>query len=245
MNFVTRVTCLLIGLLNLCATAAFAQSEEIIVSASRLTRSDFVVIPAVNLKRKADFMVLRTYVISDSRDKALRIEEVTKTLRAIAKKAAGNKNIELGLIKRFETDDDEIEYIVPFDPSDIDEQFFTHGGRVDTTRTTIVAKTPIKQSDDDPGAIVARLERFLESVPVTGRAIVSDDGDPNLSVVNPNQYRPLLIDKIAQDNAQIIDSLGPAYGIEVSGLEQPVRWQVTGPLELTLYFSYKSAAIPK
>jgi len=38
---------------------------------------------------------------------------------------------------------------------------------------------------------------------------------------------------------------GDSYDVHIGGLEEQVRWRVSGPLELTLYFPYTSAAIPK
>lgn len=226
------------------ATAAAAQDDEIVVTGSRLSSYDNDFLPVIYEKRRADFMIANVIVESDSRDYALRRDEVLKTLRAMADRADKEAKIDLGLLREFETDDDEVTYVEPFTRAIISQAVLTGGQRSDTTRATIVVKTPIAASDTIDTA-KARIEAFTKSVPETGRAQLIDDDDPGLSIVNIGQYRAPLLKALAADNAAVRAIFGDDYRVSISGLEQPMRWRVTGPLELAIYFPYASSVAPK
>ena len=121
-------------------SGAYGQSEEIVVTGSRIAQNEPQFIPVAHIVQKADFLILTTYVESDSRDYGLRKKEVTETLKAMEKKAARNKNIELGFIHTFETEDDEFSYVVPFSTESLSQDIFGTGYRADTTRANIIAK---------------------------------------------------------------------------------------------------------
>ena len=227
----------------LLATGAAAQDDEIVVTGSRISRYDNDFLPVIYEKRRADFMVANVVVESDSRDYALRRDEVLKTLRAMADRADKDAKIDLGLLRTFETDNDEITYVEPFTRAIISAAILSGGQRADTTRATIVVKTPISAGDTYDGA-KARIEAFTESVPETGRAQLIDDDEPGLSIVNIGQYRAPLLKALAADNAAVRATFGENYRVSISGLEQPVRWRVTGPLELAIYFPYASSVFP-
>ncbi len=225
--------------------AARAQEDEIIVTGSRIAAyaSDFL--PVIHEKRRADFMVAEIVVESDSRDVKLRRDEVLKTLAAMADRADREQKIDLGILRTFETgDDDEVRSIAPFTRAALTDGVLTGGSRTDTTRALIIVKTPISTADTFDAA-KARLDAFAESVPETGRASVAIDDDPGLSIVNIEQYRAALLKALAADNAATRDVFGDDYRVSVSGLENPVRWRVTGPLELAIYFPYASSAAPR
>jgi len=222
--------------------SSHAQLEEIVVTGSRISASFEDQVPVVFLKKRADFMVTKAYVESDSRSDKLRRNEVLKTIDALQKSASRNPDIELGLLKTFETDDDEIEYIVPFSMDEIEKEGLNSGYRADTTRVNLIIKTPIKSADSDPEKVYARLDSFMDSVTVSGRTVVTDSSDPGLSIVNIAQYRRALLEKIAQDTRLIQEVFGDNYRINISGLESPVRWRMIEALELAIYFPYYSSA---
>lgn len=226
------------------ATEAFAQSDEIIVTGARRSSYDSDFIPVVHMKRKADFMVMRTSVESDSRDAKLRESEVLSTLEAMASRADRNAKIELGILRVFETDDDDIEYVEPYSTSAI-KAAFSRGSRTDTTAATIVVKTPIDAGADSVDSAVKRIEGFIAGVPVTGRATVEGDGEPGLSIVGIEQYRAALLRQLAADNESVRKIFGDGYAVEISGLEKPLQWRVIGPLDLAIYFPYQSSASPQ
>ncbi len=216
------------------------QLEEIVVTGSY--RTEGVTLPVIYLTQKADFLVMRSYVENDSRNILLREEEVMKTIDSLEKKANDNPSIELGILKVFEIDDEEIEYIEPFTLSDIT---LSSGYRADTSKAEIIIKTPIQEDDSSPEKVLKRIEDFIESVPVTGRATLIDDGEAALSVTDISQYRVPLLKALAEDTELIQSTLGENYNVSISGLEQPLLWRVIGPLKLAIFFAYKSEANPR
>lgn len=225
--------------------AGLAQSDEIIVTGSRIANYEDDIVPVIHVERKADFMIVKATVESDSRDIKLRQDEVLKTLEAMATRADRDPKIELGILREFSTDNDDIEIVAPFDRRLLKADILHYGGRSDTSRATIIVKTPIGDAGDTFDAAKARIDSFLKGVPVAGRALIDGDDDPGLSIVDLDQYRQPLLALLAADNAAIETVFGDDYAVSVSGLEQPVRWRVSGPLDLTLYFPYKSAVSPK
>lgn len=226
-------------------STSFAQSDEIIVTGSRIANYEADIVPVIHLERKADFMVVKATVESDSRDANLRSDEVLKTLEAMAARADRDARIELGILRSYETADDEIEIVAPFDRSALKADLLAAGRRADTSSASIIVKTPIDATQDTFDTAKSRIDAFLKGVPVAGRALVTADDEPGLSIVDLGQYRAPLLNLLAEDNAAIKTVFGDDYVVSVSGLEQPVRWRVTGPLDLTLYFPYKSAVSPK
>lgn len=219
-------------------TNAMAQQDEIVVTGSRVSIYESEEIPFINLRAKPDFMIQEVYIESDSREEGARTKEVDATLKSLAARARSNKLIELNLQKTIETDDDEIEYLVPFDLAGIE---YGRGSRPDTTRIYIIIKTPIDDKETSPEVIEKRLDDFIGSVATTGRAIVKPYGAVGLSIVDLQQYRLPLLQKLAEDNQSLKAIFGNENKILIEGLERQVRWRVTGPLQLTLYFPYKSA----
>lgn len=96
--------CLLFSVIFFSVTDAIAQTDEIIVTGSRIRGYAEDFIPVTVLKRRPDFMVVEAYIESDSRDRNLRLQEVRKTIDSLETRAGRARNIELGLLKTFETD---------------------------------------------------------------------------------------------------------------------------------------------
>ncbi|HXI86369.1 MAG TPA: hypothetical protein VNH64_02840 [Parvularculaceae bacterium] len=225
-----------------CALPAAAQEDqEIVVTGSRIARYEGDIVPVIRLQRKADFMIVSAIVESDSRDAKLRQDEVLKTLEAMATRADRDSKIELGLSRTYESDDDEIEIVAPFTRSALTANLLSKGKREDTSYATVIIKTPIEPSKDTFDGAQSRIAAFVKTVPVTGRATITADQDPGLSIVNLDQYRAPLLKMLAADDVAIQSIFGNSYRLSISGLENPVRWRVTGPLDLAIYFPYKSA----
>jgi hypothetical protein len=97
-------------------------------------------------------------------------------------------------------------------------------------------------SSDTYDAAYARPEKFVEETPVTGRATATTSDEPGLSMVDIGKSRAPLLIALAEDAKTIRAALGDNYRLSIGGLDQPVRWRVTGPLDLAIYFPYSSAA---
>ena len=228
---------------SLAGASAFAQDDEIIVTGSRISSYESDTVPVIHLKRRADFMVVEVIVESDSRDAKVRRDEVFKTLSALADRADRDQRIDLGIRRTFETDNDETQVVEPFSRNSIRDEILTGGARTDTSRAIVIAKTPIEGGDTFDIAH-ARLAAFIKGAAVTGRATVTESDEPGLSIVDIGQYRAPLLALIAADNKAVRSVFGEDYQVSISGLEEPVRWRVTGPLDLAIYFPYRSAVAP-
>ncbi|MEL7312566.1 MAG: hypothetical protein AAFN07_13725 [Pseudomonadota bacterium] len=225
------------------STNSWAQTEtldEIIVTGSRIGGYDSEAVPVVHIKRRPDFMVVDAFVESDSRDATRRSREINKVLDSLAKRAKSTPNISLGLSRSFETDNDEIEYVVDFD---LDAVEIRGGSRVDTSRVTLVIKSPILESDTSPDEVYERIESFIDSIDVSGRAVVKDYGDVNYSLIGISQYREPLLKLIAEDAQRLREIFGENYQLSFSGLEEPVRWRISGAMQLSIYFPYSSSLV--
>jgi len=71
----------------------------------------------------------------------------------------------------------------------MDSVSLNSGFRPDTTRVSLIIKTPVNDTDDNIEKVYERIETFIDNVPETGRALISDDSDPGMSLVNMQQYR--------------------------------------------------------
>ncbi|OFX01755.1 MAG: hypothetical protein A3E78_03850 [Alphaproteobacteria bacterium RIFCSPHIGHO2_12_FULL_63_12] len=223
--------------------SASAQDDEIIVTGSRISSYESDTVPVIHLNRRADFMVIEVIVESDSRDAKVRKDEVFKALTALADRADRDQRIDLGIRRTFETDNDEMQVVEPFSRNSIRDEILSGGARVDTSRAIVVAKTPIDAGDTFDAAH-ARLTAFIKGAVVNGRATVTENDDPGLSIVDIGQYRTALLTMLAADNKAVRSVFGDEYKVSISGLEQPVRWRVTGPLDLAIYFPYLSSTAP-
>jgi hypothetical protein len=179
--------------------------------------------------RRADNLIVEAEVDCDTRDQSDRLGEMKATLRnMLAAAAASGGAIELGI----EADN----VVVPLRPEGLDA-ILSSGQRDDTTTTTIVVKTHISATDSFDAA-TARLNAFILKTKGVGRTQVERKGDWQLTLVTPRQYRPQIIAAIAQDANDTLKAFGPGYGVVIDGLERPVAWTRSGPLDLALFVPY-------
>ncbi|MEN3746967.1 TonB-dependent receptor [Sphingomonas sp. HF-S3] len=213
------------------SVAAPAAAQEVIVTAKRRGADNGyvgVVIPAqrpiIVLKRSADYVIQEVRVAGDTRETAARAEEINATLRnAIATAPKGGVELAVG------------DYVVePLSSANYRNLSYGSDGRPDTSQTTILVKVRLA-----PGVDIAaareRVARFVTSVDKVGRSTMKLWGEPTLSMVNPDQYRSAIIDLIAADAASQAAKFGPAYGVDVTGLDRPVEWSRAGLTEVYLY----------
>lgn len=210
-------------------------SGEIIVTATRRSADDYDDrIPAIGLRRTADFAIQPVYVSGDTRDSATRREEMYETIRrAIALAPAHGVQLAFG-----ET------IVEPLTLSNYRDLTFGTDHRPDTNRAELLVKAPLADSPDAKEA-TARIDRFLKAIKPSGRALVEPNDDLTLSVVAPNQYRGDIGEQIARDAAAMAARFGPGYAVEVRGLNRPVEWSRAGLTEVLLYIPYELVIVPK
>ncbi|WP_296611166.1 TonB-dependent receptor [Sphingomonas sp.] len=211
-----------------------ATAQEVIVTAQRRAAGDYnggyangVVSaqrPIITLKRSADYIVRSVKLIGDARDATVRMNDINATLRNMIA-TAPKAGVELALG----------DYVVePLTEANYRNLAYASDGRPDTSMTTFLVKVKLVPDMDIPAA-KTKIDRFIDSVAKVGRSTLATTGEPTLSVVNPDQYRGQIADLIAADAAKMSAKFGPAYGVEVTGLDRPVEWARASPLEVFLY----------
>lgn len=227
----TRTLLLLIGILG--TGVAHSQADEIVVTGLRASSSS---IPGTSLKRPGDFILLMVQVSNDSRDEKTRREEIEATLRAMLTAAARDKSIELSVIG-----DNNLVLPLKLDSATLK---LVGGKRPDTSEATISVKTRIPQTVGNSSALVAKLQDFASGIKPVGRTIIDDDGDVEISIVNPAQYRDRVIELFAADVKKVTAALGPDYKVVARGIDAPIEWVRDGMLELTIFVPYRYDVLP-
>lgn len=216
------------------AAAQDYESAEIIVTSSRRESDGYdASVPAIGLRRVADFAVQTVTITGDTRDQAKRREEIYAMIRgAIAQ--ASKSGVELA------TGDDVVE---PLTLANYRNLTLASDNRPDAERVSFLVKAKLNGSDAK--AALDRIGGFVKATPAVGRALMTESGDLTLSVVGPEQYRSEIIGRIAQDALASAARFGPDYGVEARGVERPVEWTRASLTEILLYIPYTIAVVPK
>lgn len=213
--------------------ASSASAQEVVVTGSRgdfaNAASGYVGIvlpsrPVITLTRPADYVVFGINVIGDTRDLTQRRADLLATVRA-AIAAADKAGVELATGQFL---------LQPLTLADLGNLPLTGAGRPDTDQTDFLAKVRVAPGIDLTSAR-ARVDRFFAAVKPVGRSTIRVSFGPTLSMIRPDQYRGAIIDLIAADAAAAAAKFGPTYGVDVAGLDRPVEWTRSGPLEVFLY----------
>lgn len=220
----------------LIAGPALAQEYRFSANAARgyVGRTDDL--PNIQMKRRADNLVVSVRVVCDTRDAEQRRREINETLRAMARAAGTDAAIELSL--------DASGNVIAFDESMVPNlSFFSDDGRPDTSAVTLVIKTPISETDTLE-ASSSRIRAFVARAPKTGRSDlrIMDDWEP--TVISPDQYRPAILSAVAEDAQTTAAAFGADYRVQVAGLSRQVTWRQAGPLDLMLYIPYQLSVTP-
>jgi hypothetical protein len=213
--------------------AAAQDLQEIMVTG---VRSADVAIPGTSLKRPGDFLLLTVEVSNDSRDQKTRAQEIEATLRAMLSAADRDRSIELSVIG-----DNGLVLPLKLDSATLK---LVNGKRPDTSEATISVKTRIPAQPGNGSALVAKLRDFANNIKPVGRTIIDGDGEFEISIVNPMQYRDRVIDLMAADVKKVTAALGPDYKVVLNGIDQPIQWVRDGMLELTIFVPYRYDVLP-
>jgi hypothetical protein len=219
------------------AGTAFAQDltgSEIIVTGIRREADNYdSSIPAIGLRRTADFAVQQVTVAGDTRESARRRDELFAMIRnAIERSAASGVELATGEM-----------VVEPLSLANYRNLRLVSDGRPDTDRTTFLVKTRMTANGDAKAAL-DRIDAFIKSVPTVGRAEMRRTGDLTLSIVSPDQYRGRIVDLVATDARATAARLGPDYAVEARGLDRPVEWSRASLTEVFLYLPYSYTVLP-
>lgn len=192
--------------------------------------------PHVVAFRRADNLIVELKVECDTRDTSDRLSELNASLRNVIAAAAADGSISLGI------QDEDAGIIVPFKAEAL-AALLNAGARPDTTVATITVKTKILPTDTFDTA-TGRIDGFIGRIKMVGRSQASRTGEWQLTLVTPRQYRPEIIAAIAKDANEAAKAVGPGYGVVLTGLERPLQWSRSGPLELALFIPYTLTVQP-
>ena len=229
----TRVTFLLGMLLAARLACAEDSLEEVVVTGMRNAEA---AIPGTSFKRPGDFILLMVEVSNDSRDEKTRKSEIEATLRAMIAAAGKDKSIELSVIG-----DNNLVLPLKLDSATLQ---LVNGKRSDTSQATISVKTRIPAQVGNSSALVAKLKDFAAGIKPAGRTIIDGDGEFEISIVNPMQYRDRVIELMAADVKKVTAALGPDYKVVLRGIDHPIQWVRDGMLELTIFVPYSYDVLP-
>jgi len=211
------------------AAPAWAQVDEVVVTGTRISGDDYSAIPAIVLKRRADFLVQRIRLTNDTRAEASRIQELQQTIRDMVRDAARKPGVALSYGD---------EFLIPISASASEVDLSAGGKRPDTSSASIYVKMALGEKDDVPASI-AGLTTFIRKAKISGRTEIELEGDVGLSLVTPEKYRYEIIGKITEDAKKLREAVGSKCRIQLSGLASRVSWQRSDVSELTLYIPYQ------
>ena len=221
--------------LPLPAHAQNSGAAEIIVTAQRRSERDYSAeMPAVGLKRTADFAIEEVTITGDSRDPDTRHDEIYGMVAAALAAAPGN-----GVKLAFG------DYVVqPLTLQNYKDLTLEKDNRPDSQHVSFLVKVPLVQGGDAQSA-EKRITAFIKAVKPVGRALMESNDELTLSVVAPDQYRGAIADAIAADARAMAARLGDGYGVQIEGLNRPVEWARSGLSEVLLYIPYRLTVLPK
>jgi hypothetical protein len=213
------------------ASVAQAQVETVVVTGARYSDTSG---PHVTLTQRADHLVTKVRVVCDTRDLEKRKDELRQTLRSMIAQAAETKSISLSV------GDD---FLVDFNDKMLDK-VIVPDSRADTSDAYVVIRTELAKDDTFDGA-TQRIKDYIARTPKAGRTEILIDQPWNLGLIKPERYRDALIAKIAEDAKQTALLFGPTYDARIEGLQSPVAWYQSGPLDLALYIPYNLTIMPR
>lgn len=229
----TAAACLLLATVP--AAGQDLNSAEIVVTGNRIEQDDYSGdMPAVGLRKSADYLVQQVTIRGDTRDEKQRREEIHAMLdRAV--RLAADHGVELAYG----------DYIItPLTPANVDELSLNRDNRPDSERIDFLVKAPLAGKESAVAA-QQRIGRYIDAVPEVGRAQMDEAGDATLSVVGPDSYRTQIAGEVAKDARALATQMGDGYAVEVEGLNMPVQWTRAGPSEVLLYIPYKLTIVPQ
>ncbi|NBC35738.1 TonB-dependent receptor [Novosphingobium sp. FSY-8] len=217
------------------ASAQDLGSMEVIVTARRRSSDDYSPqMPAIGLRRQADFAVQGVVVRGDTRDSAQREQEIYAMVRG-AVALAGKQGLQLAFGE---------EVLQPLTAANVSALGIQRDSRPDSAKITFLVKAPLSAGMTAQQA-QARITAFLKAVTPVGRAQIEAVDDLTFSVVGPDQYRPAISEAIAADARAMAARVGPDYAVQIENLQAPVEWARSGPSEVFLYLPYRLSVLPR
>lgn len=220
---------------------AAAQTDEIVVTGTRIERFEDEEVPAVSITVRPDYVTDVLTISNDSREGAERERDLLRTLDRVLAAADRRRDIEISAFKVVEDEDAYMDNATTFVvdvPKSRDDRgdLVEPTGRDDTSMIELLVKTPV-----DDGltfdAAEERLTVFAEGIDGVGRTTVFNDEEYAVSVRDLQRHRAPLLEAVSEE-ALRMRTIFPNSVITIGGLEDQVRYVRTDLLDLTLYFPY-------
>lgn len=218
-----------LGLAAPLASAQEYRQESVVVTGSRIES-----MPGVTLKRQGDFLLIDVIITSDSREYTLRKAEIEKTVDGLLASAKAEKDISVSI--------DANGLIYPLLSSE--NLPMSGGNRPDTSLTKLVLRTPIPKNVTDIQPLVTKLDLFADTIEGEGRATLETSGTPDVSIVNPDQYRMDVINAVLDEVDRVTKRLGPNYRVIIDGLDDRMKSQNTDNINVLFYIPYSYRIVP-
>ncbi|WP_448660387.1 TonB-dependent receptor [Sphingomonas sp. CJ99] len=235
--------------LTLAAAAPLHAQDEVIVTAS-LKRESAAFVDSIDaeeitppvppasamvLRRRADFAVQPVEIKGDTLDADQRRAEIM----AMARKAvelAGRSGVELAIGGMT------LEPLTADKVDGLDVQRITYPN--EGSRVLFLVKVPLTADLSYPD-VLKRVDAFIKSVPPVGRAQMNSFADLALSVVDPEQYRGAIMERIAANSGTSAAAFGQGYAVTVTGVERPVQWAWAGSNDVNLFLPITVNVVPR
>lgn len=228
-----QTVAMLLALLVASTATVADEPEELLVTT---LRTEKITIPGASLRRPADYLLQQIKVSNDSPDEKVRKDEILQTLRLMENAAARDKGTELALLADSRT-------VVPMKP-DIAALKLARGNRVDTSEVTVCIKVKIIPGTSNAAALFERLKSFPNSIKPAGRTAIDVSGNPELTIINPDQYREQAIKLYAADSRLVTSALGADYRVVTKGIDRQLQWVRDGLINVLIYIPYEYDVIP-
>ena len=228
-----RMRVVVLGVWLLLPLSSWCQEEileEVVVTGIRASMADFYDVPAVTIRKDADFLVQNIRLVNDSRSPELRKSEIIETINNLIKSSTKVKGIELSYGKGF---------LEPIKLDDESLELLEERGKSDTSYLDIFVKVAFNKNEQAKKQI-ENLRKFIDDAKLEGRTLIEGRGDIGLSIIKPQQYRYEIIRAISADNKRMKQIVGEECKVSVSGLEGRVFWERVSVGELMLYIGYST-----
>ncbi len=216
---------------------AFAQSDEIVVTGSRIQRSMTTNNDTgIFIEKKGDYLLLEVTIENDSRDLATRLSEIEATINNMMEAAKKDKSIELSLI-------DKGNVVRTLNVAMFNSNV-VRGVRPDTSLAHLKVKTNIPNNVQDAFKLSTKLAKFVDGIKEVGRTKIETYDQVAVSIVNPYQHRAVLIKAIINDINSTTKALNGEYRVVLNGMDSRLQWARSGDLNLAFYMDYSFKIIP-
>lgn len=185
-------------------------------------------IPPITLIRDAEFIIQKIRVVSDSRSEEVRTKEIRATLGEVVRRATASS-----IVVRFGESQ--------IAPDQVNEVPIRSLSKSDTAFAEIQLKQPLQGQTRNQ--IIDAIERILVDLKPEGRSEIIKT-EFGIGLDNPEKLRQPLIEAMVKDIKQIHALINPNYQINITGLDQRLKWRRVAFAQLEFYLDYRFTITP-